>query len=136
VETMQTIPRSLQAEVIARPKGMEPVRKMDKIDTTANYQTVVEYTPPENYKLELTKILISCPEDVMYQLLWDGGVISAEVYVTGGIPFTDWFPWEYKQMWSHGDEKFEIQVKYPTGGATAECHAEMVGEYVTWAFNV
>ncbi|MBA7702840.1 hypothetical protein ES703_111615 [subsurface metagenome] len=137
VDVSQGVPRALQAEAIARPKGfeMDGFPKKGSVTTTATYATVVEYTVPDGYKYELTKILISCPEDVMYKIRWGGTDKSAEVYVTGGIPFTDWFPWGYIKMWGDDVKKIDIQVKYPTGGAAATCHAELVGEYVKDTFN-
>jgi len=137
VDVSQGVPRALQAEAIARPKGfeMDGFPKKGSVTTTATYATVVEYTVPDGYKYELTKILISCPEDVMYKIRWDGTDKSAEVYVTGGIPFTDWFPWGYIKMWGDDVKKIDIQVKYPSGGAAATCHAELVGEYVLDTFN-
>ncbi len=138
VETLQAIPRSLQAEVIARPMGfeMDGWPKKGSVTTTADYATVVEYTVPDDYKFMLAKILVSCPEDVMYRIRWKGSAISAEVFVTGGIPFTDWFPWGYAKMWGNDILKIDIQVKYPTGGAAAVCHAELVGEYMKYTFNL
>jgi len=133
VETSQATPMNLQGEMIARPKG--GVLETDSVTTTAAYQTVVEYTVLEDWKFELAKILVSCPEDVMYRLRWGAVVISAEVYVTGGIPFTDWFPWNYYYMRGDGSRTFNIQVMFPAGGVAAVCHAEIVGEYVPWAFN-
>lgn len=134
VEVSQATPPNLQAEATARPKGGVLVK--GSATTTAAYATVAEYTVPTDYKLELAKILVSCPNDVMYQLLWNGTVISPEVYVAGKVPFTDWFPWEYKYMRGDGSKKFQLQVKYPTGGAAATCHAEIIGEYVPWSFNL
>lgn len=134
VETMQTIPRSLQAEVIARPKG--DILETDSITfPPAGWRTVVSYEPLTDWKFELAKILVSCPDDVMYRLRWNEKVISAAVYVTGGIPFTDWFPWDYEHMRGDGTKEFEIQVMDPVGTSTETCHAEIVGEQVKWAFN-
>jgi len=78
----------------------------------------------------LAKILVSCAEDVMYKLQWNGVDITAEVYVSGKIPWTDWFPWEYYSMIGDGVKKLEILVKYPTGGAAETCYAEIVGEEI------
>jgi len=134
VETLQANPENLQAEVIARPKG--GVLETDSITTTVAYQTVVEYTVPDDYKFELAKILISCPENVEYRLRWGTSVISAVVFVTGGIPFTDWFPWDYEHMRGDDTKTFNIQVRFPADGEAAVCHAEIVGEYVNWTFNL
>jgi len=141
VETLQAIPENLQAEVIARPKG--GVRIIANALTTgawtvlgAGTDNVAEYIVPDDWKFELAKILVSCPEDVMYRLRWGTSVISPEVFVTGGIPFTDWFPWDYEHMRGDGTKTFNIQVRYPAGGVEAMCHAEIVGEYVPWTFNL
>ena len=72
----------------------------------------------------------------MYRIRFGGTVKSAEVYVTGGIPFTDWFPWGWTKMWGDDVKKIDIQVKFPAGGAAATCHAELVGEYVKKEFNL
>ncbi len=138
VEVGQGTPRNLQVEAVARPRGfeMDGFPKKGSVTTTANYAVVVEYTVPENWKYMLAKILVSCPEDVLYRIRWNNSAISAEVFVTGGIPFTDWFPWGYAKMWGDGIRKIDIQVKYPSGGVAATCHAELVGEYVKWAFNL
>lgn len=134
VETLQAIPRSLQAEVIARPKG--GVLETAYVTTTGAWQTVVDYLViSSDWKFELAKILVSCPEDVMYRLRWGTTVISAEVFITGGFSFTDWFPWNYYYMRGDGVKTFNIQVMFPAGGAAAVCHAEIVGEYVAWQFN-
>ncbi len=138
VDVSQGVPRALQGEMIARPMGfeMDGYPKKGSVLTGADWAMVVEYLVPENYKYMLSKILVSCPEDVMYRIRWGGTVKSAEVYVTGGIPFTDWFPWGYIKMWGDGVKKIDIQVKYPAGGAAATCHAELIGEYVPKAFNI
>ena len=134
VEVNQATPENLQVEAVPRPKGK--VLEADSKTTTDTYATIVSYTPPSSdWRFELAKILVSCPEDVMYRLRWNEKVIGAEVYVTGGMPFTDWFPWAYKNMRGGDTKAFDIQVKYPTGGAAATCHAEIVGEYVNWDFN-
>jgi len=141
VESSQATPENLQGEMIARPKGGVLVTAYD--DTTAGWALlgdgtdhVAEYTVPSaDWKFELAKILVSCPNDVLYRLRWGAVVISAEVYVTGGIPFTDWFPWDYYTMRGDGTRTFNIQVMFPAGGAAAVCHAEIVGEYVPWDFN-
>ena len=137
-DSKQTTPKNLQGEMIARPKG--GVRETDSVTTTLAWQVVVTYTVPagvvSDWKFELAKILVSCPNDVLYRLRWNGVVISPEVYVTGGIPFTDWFPWDYYPMTGDGTSTFKIQVYDPTGAAVDICHAEIVGEDVPWAFNI
>ena len=148
VESLQTIPRSLQAEVIARPKGYEMTGfpKTGSVATSATeWRTVTgaQYTPEDKYKFMLTKILVSCPSDVLYRLCWgeppfsDDDVFSAaQVFVTGGIPFTDWFPWGYHRFWGDGERTFEIQVRAPTADDEDTCYAEIVGEHVETIFNL
>ena len=137
-DSHQATPKNLQAEVIARPKGgvLEISPEPYKDTIVGTYQTFASYTPDDGYKLELAKILVSCPNDIMYRLRWNGVVISAEVYVTGGIPFTDWFPWDYENMRGDGVKAFDIQAQFPVGGAAALCHGEIVGEYVVYDFNL
>ena len=136
--TWQATPASLQGEMIARPKGGTPagVLKTGSIVTALAWAPVVQYViPSDALKFELAKILVSCPNDVLYRLRWNGVVISAEVFVTGGIPFTDWFPWDYENMRGDGVKAFDIQVQFPVGGAAATCHGEIVGETVAYDFN-
>ena len=137
-DSRQITPKNLQGETIARPKGGVRVPGSININTAwADYRTVVEYlVPSADVKFELAKVLVSCPSDVMYRLQWGAVVISAAVYVTGGIPFTDWFPWDYYPMTGDGTSTFKIQVYDPTGAAVDICHAEIVGEDVPWAFNL
>jgi len=145
VEIGQGTPRNLQGEMTARPKGGIPEavlyvgdRKRGSEElNTATWTTIIRITPLTDWKLELAKILVSCPDDIIYRLVWAGTVISAaEIYVTGGIPFTDWFPWNYypERMRGDGSRTFELQARSIAG--TPTCHAEMVGEYVDWAFNL
>lgn len=134
VEASQAIPENLQGEIIARPKG--GILETDSVTfPPAAWRTVVSYEPLTDWKFELAKILVSCPDDVMYRLRWNENVISAAVYVTGGIPWTDWYPWDYEHMRGDGVKEFEIQVMDPIGTSTATCHAEIVGEVVPWEFN-
>jgi len=134
----QGTPSDLQAEAVARPKG--GVRVLGNINMNTawvDFVTVAEYlVPSADWKFELAKILVSCQDDLIYRLQWGTTTISAEVYVTGGIPFTDWFPWDYYNMRGDGTTTFKIQVYDPTGAAVSICHAEIVGETVPWAFNL
>jgi len=122
------IPAGQESLTIPRPKG--GVLEKGSVTTTATYQTIASRTVTSGKTLQLAKILISCPQDVMYRLRWDGTVISAEVYVSAAIPWTDWFPWDYYTMLGDGTKKFDVQVKYPTDGVEATCNAEIVGEEV------
>lgn len=122
------IPEGEEAITIARPKG--GVLEKGSITTTGSYQTVASRVVTNGKTLQLAKIIVSCDEDVIYKLRWDGTDISAEIYVSGGIPFTDWFPWDYYAMAGDGAKAFDIQAKFPSGGSAGTCHAEIVGEEV------
>ena len=131
-DARQITPENLQGEMIARPKG--GVLETRSITTALAWATVVDYVVTSDaLKFELAKILVSCPNDILYRLRWNGVVISPEVFVTGGIPFTDWFPWEYVNM--RGVGTFDIRACFPVGGAAATCHGEIVGETVAYDFN-
>lgn len=115
-------------EIIARPKG--GILAKGSVTTTGTYATIATRIVTNAKSFQLAKILISCDRDVMYKLRWAGTDISAEVYVSGKIPWTDWFPWDYYTMAGDGSKAFDIQVKFPSGGLAGTCYAELVGEEV------
>lgn len=114
--------------VIARPKG--GILEKGSVTTTADYETVASVIVTADKTFQLAKILISCNQTIMYRLRWCGTVISAEVIILSSTPFTDWFPWDYKEMIGDGAKAFDIQVKYPVDGEAGDCYAEIVGEEV------
>ena len=118
----------VESFIIPRPKG--GVHEKGSITTSASYQTVASRTVTDGKELQLAKILVSCDQDVHYKLVWDGSDISAEVIVSGNVPFTDWFPWDYVEMKGDGARQLELQARFPSGGSAGTCHAEMVGEEV------
>jgi len=139
VEASQATPENLQAEAIARPKGSIIRTGSETLPAVGSWVTVAEYAPLKDWKFEVTKILVSCSVDVLYRLRWNEVVISADqIFVTGGIPFTDWFPWDYEHMRGDrevseeeytGKKKFEIQASPPTDTEAGETvYAEIVGE--------
>lgn len=138
VEASQGTPRNLQGEMIARPKG--EVLESGEVTFTgvaAAWQRVVFHTPDDGDRFQLAKILVSCEDAAVYQLRWGGTVIGAEeVYVTGGFPFTDWFPWGCYEMEGDGSLTFELWVIDPSDSSTATCYAEIVGEDVPSRFNL
>jgi len=120
------LPAEEQGPVIPRPKG--GVLAKGSITTTSEYQTVAEYTPTAGKTFQLTKILVSPEQDTWVSYWWNGIRISAEILLTGKIPFTDWFPWDYYPMQGDGSKKFEVKAKaYTTEGY---CGVEIVGEEV------
>lgn len=120
------IPPDTISEVVPLPKGGIIVK--GSVTTTDTYQTIASYTVTSLKTFKLTKILVSCDQDVMYQLRWAGIAISAEVLVMAKIPFTDWFPYDYYTMLGDGLKEVDIQVKYPSGGSAGTCHAEILGQ--------
>jgi len=122
------IPAGQESEVIPKPKG--GVLEKGSVTTTASYQTVASRVVTNAKTFQPAKILVSCDTDVIYKLRWDGTAISAEVYVSAKIPWTDWFPWAYYSMLGDGSKAFDIQVKFPSGGSAGTCHAEIIGEEV------
>jgi len=122
------IPAGQENVVIPRPKG--GVLEKGSVDTTNTFQTVASRTVTSGQKFQLAKIVVSGDEDVIFKLRWNNADIGAEVYVTGKLPFTDWFPWDYYTMLGDGAKAFDIQVRYPDGGTAGTCFAEIVGEEV------
>ena len=118
----------VQSFIIPRPKG--GVLEKGDVTTTDTYKTVASHTVTKGKTFQLAKTLVSCEKDSVMKLRWDGQDIGAEVYLTGRIPFTDWYPWDYHEMVGDGSKAFDIQVKYPTGGTTGACYAEIIGEEV------
>ena len=114
--------------VIPRPMGGKIAK--GNITTTDSYQTVAELTVTNAKTFQLAKILISCDQDIMYKIRWNGTDISTEVYVPAGTPFTDWFPWDYYTMLGDGTKKIDVRAKYPSGGYGGTCYAEINGEEV------
>jgi len=122
------IPELPTGEVIPLPKG--GILKKGSVTTTNTYQTIASHVVTSAKTFKLTKILISCDQDVMYQLRWAGTGISAEVLVMAKIPFTDWFPYAYYDMLGDGLKVVDIRVKYPSGGSAGICNVELVGQEV------
>mgnify|MGYP000058807390 CR=1 FL=1 len=128
LNTLESIKTLLEkGYVIARPMG--GIRVSDSITTTSSYQTVVEYKITPDAVFHLTKILVSCDQDVLFKIVWNDKDISPEIYVKAGVPFTDWYPW----LWPDENRPLKggtikIQAKYPSGGSAGTCYAEIVGE--------
>jgi len=114
------------SEVIPRPKST--VKAKGSITTQSTYQTVCSITVPAGKTFHPTKMTVSCDQDVLAKLVWDGEDISIEYYVMGGIPFTDWYPYGWNPCEGDGTKKIELQVKYPSGGASGSCQGEICGE--------
>jgi hypothetical protein len=110
------------------PKPLATAKTKGSIDTEADYATVVAITVAKDKTLHLAKIVVTCPEDVMFKLVWDGEDISVEYYVMGKMPFTDWFPWGWNPCVGDGAKVFELQAKYPPGGTAGTVYAEICGE--------
>lgn len=124
----------LEIAVKVIPKPLGSVRKFNKITTSDTFTTVVEYTPERGKRFHLTKIVVSCPEDVQAQVFWMNKPLTVIYNIMGNIPFTDWYPWDYRthpelrEIIGDGASKIELKVRYPSGGTAAECYGEIVGE--------
>jgi len=129
-ETVTEI-KEIVKEVIPKPQGS--LRDYGSVTTTADYARVAKIKVSQGKKFKLTKILVSCSEDVMFKLTWAGQDLGPEVYVMAKLPFSDWFPYGYKtkdnkDLVGDGSQLIEIQVKYPSGGTAATCYGELSGD--------
>ena len=116
------------SEVIPKPLATTKAKGSDVTDV--DYATIVEIIVTKDKTFHLAKVVVSCPEDVMFKLLWNGEDVSIEYYVMGKLPFTDWFPSGWNPCVGDGVKKFELQAKYPSGGTAGTVHAEICGEEV------
>jgi len=114
--------------VIPKPTGEKSAK--GSISTTDSYQTVCELTVTRDKTFHPCKLTVSCDQDVMVKIRFDGEDISIEYYVTAGLPFTDWYPWDWNPCVGDGTKKVDVQAKYPTGGSAGTCYAEICGEEV------
>jgi len=112
--------------VVAKPSGKISV--FNSVVTTGEFQTAVEYTPSAGKRFMLTKIVVSCWQEVEAQIFWADEPITPIYEISGGIPFTDWFPYDYKNIIGDGVSKVELKVRFPEGGVSAKCYCEIVGE--------
>jgi len=111
-------------EVIARPKGGK--KASGTVTSTGTYAVVAEYAVTDEKTFQLAKTLYSCKEDTWFKLTWADVDLGPEVLVLGGIPFPDWYPWNYEPMTGDGVDKIQVKAKYDsTPGAV---FAEIVGE--------
>jgi len=131
--TVPSIPPELR--VIPKPTG--PIVQQGSLATpTTSYTTVVSYTPTKGKRFNLTKITVSCSEDIIAQLTWKGQAITIPYYIMAKLPFTDWFPIDYyattheDYFKGDGNTKLELKAKIPSGGTAAQVDAEIVGEEV------
>lgn len=122
-----------EIRVIPKPTG--PIVAQGSLAApTTSYAAVVSYTPTKDKRFQLTKITVSCSEDIIVQLTWGGDAITVPCYVMAKLPFTDWFPLDYHAVTheqffkGNGNTKLELKVKIPSGGTAAEVNAEIVGE--------
>jgi hypothetical protein len=113
-------------EVIARPTG--GVHEFGSVVTTSAWASVCSHVVSDGAAFQLAKTLVSCDEDVLYRILWDGVAVSPEILVPAKTPFPDWYPWDWEDMVGDGSAAIVIQAKYPSGGFAGTCNAEIVGE--------
>ena len=116
-------------QVIPRPKG--GITKKGSYTTTASYAKALGHIVTDLMTFQVAKITLSCDQDFMYQLYWNGVSIGTEVYVPSKTPYTDWFPWDFAVMEGNGTKEFEIRAKYPSDGSAGTLNTEIVGEEYT-----
>jgi len=122
-----------EMRVIPKPTG-PIVNKGSLAAPTTTYQTVAKYTPTKDKRFQLTKIAVSCSEDIIVQLFWGGEELTIPYYVMAKLPFTDWFPLDYhlishdNYLKGNGSTELLLKAKIPSGGTAAEVNAEIVGE--------
>jgi hypothetical protein len=130
-----TIVPGIPPEMRVIPKPTGPIVNQGSLATpTTTYQTVAKYTPTKDKRFQLTKIAVSCAEDIIVQLFWGGETITIPYYVMAKLPFTDWFPLDYhlvtheQFLKGNGSTELLLKAKIPSGGTVAEVNAEIVGE--------
>jgi len=122
-----------EMRVIPKPTG--PIVAQGSLAApTTSYTVVAELTPNKDKRFQLTKIAVSCSEDIIVQLYWGGEALSIPYYVMAKLPFTDWFPLDYhaitheQYLKGNGNTKLSLKAKIPSGGTAAEVNGEIVGE--------
>jgi len=115
-------------QVIARPRG--DLRGAGSVTTTASFATVVSRTVTNGKRLHLASITVSCDQDVEFQVRWDGTVIFGPHILASKLPWPHWFPWNWGAMDGNGVKAFDVQARYPSGGAAGTCTVDWTGEEV------
>lgn len=122
-----------EIRVIPEPTG--PIVAQGSLAApTGSYTTVASYVPTKGKRFDLTKITVSCSQDIIVQLTWGGQAITIPYYIMAKLPFTDWFPLDYhavthsQYLQGDGNTKLELKAKIPSGGTAAQVDAEIVGE--------
>jgi len=120
------------SEVIPKPKGDKGAKNTTGYATTSSYATVTgaEYTITKDKTFHLAKLVVSCDQDVLVKLRFDGTDQTIEYYVSGKLPTEFWYAWGEKSFLGDGTKKIDVQAKYPTGGATGTLWVEFRGEEV------
>jgi len=113
--------------VIPKPTG-EVKAKGHKLVGTAAYETVCEITVTKGKTFHPCKITASAKDDFWVKLVWSGEDISVEYYVGAGVPFTNWFPWDWHPCEGDGVKKVELKAKGET--APVDVFGEICGEEV------
>jgi len=115
------------ARIIPVPRG--DITRYSKLDpTTDTYQDVVSYTVTKDKEFHLCKIVVSCTQASWIRIMWGTTQIYPEVLVGRGVPFTDFFPWDWKPLTGDGSKAIKIQAKYDITAGRVD--AELAGEEV------
>jgi len=112
---------------IPKPEGAIPT-KGSLPATSGTYQDVVAYIVTNGKTFHLSKIAVSCDQDSWVKILMAGVDKSIEYLVSAGIPFTDWFPWDWNNLLGDGAKQVKIQAKQKTTSGIV--YGEIVGEEV------
>ena len=98
------------------------------MQTSDSWHEVCSILVPPNKVFSLTKMTVSAKDDVEVVIAWGDDVVSIVYYVTGGVPFTDWFPLGWYPMKGDGSKRVKLLARIPEGGISTKCYGELVGE--------
>lgn len=113
------------SNVTPKPAANKVLR--GSVTLTSAYQTVgnCKRVIPKGKRFQITKIVVSCPEDYYAKITFGGADESVEYCQMGKSVLTDWYPCGDKVFVGDGTKELNIQAKYVTTAATL--WAEIVG---------
>jgi len=121
------IPPEEFARIVPVPRG-DIVKRGTLDPTTDIYQDVVSYVVTSGKKFHLCKIVVSVTQATWIRIMWDTEQIYPDVLVGRGVPYTDFFPWDWIPLTGVGIKAIKIQAKYDAIAGRVD--AEIVGEEV------
>jgi len=121
------VPPEELGRVIPVPLGS--IVKRGTLDPTTDvYQDVASHVVTADKTFHLCKIVVSVNRGTWIRIMWDAEQIYPDVLVVRGIPFTDFFPWDWNPLTGDGVKAIKIQAKYEATAGRVD--AELVGEEV------